>query len=413
MREPAKWPRAKLSDLSEPTIDQRGPEAPHFIYIDIGSIDRVRKLVVEPKLLAREQAPTRARQRLRTGDVVLSMTRPNLNAVALVPPDLDGSIGSTGFHVLRARSGVRPQWLYYAVQTSDFVQSMCARVQGALYPAVRPKDIAAYEIPVPDEEIQDRVIADIEKQFTRLETGVAALLRVQRQLRRYRASAVDSLFRGTESVPREVELGRLIVSGPQNGVYLPKAAYGSGTPILRIEDYQNDWSRSAISFQRVRADSAQIDAYSLELGDLVINRVNSPTHLGKVLCIQACHLPAIFESNMMRVRVGAEVSPDYVALFLRSHRGRERLLRNAKWAVNQASINQQDVGATMIPVVPREEQDRIVAMANDLCDVALRQAADGALHRASALRQSVLRRAFGGQVSAADLDQRGVVGGNR
>ena len=57
-------------------------------------------------------APSRARQRLSTGDVLVSMTRPNLNAVAIVPAKLDGAIGSTGFHVLRSKHMVS-QYLYF------------------------------------------------------------------------------------------------------------------------------------------------------------------------------------------------------------------------------------------------------------------------------------------------------------
>ena len=74
--------------------------------------------------------------KLKAGDVLVSMTRPNLNAVAIVPPDLDGSIGSTGFHVLRANERALPQWLYYGVQGRDFVEAMSNLVQGALYPAL-------------------------------------------------------------------------------------------------------------------------------------------------------------------------------------------------------------------------------------------------------------------------------------
>ncbi len=47
-------------------------------------------------------------------------------------------------------------------------------------------------------------------------------------------------------------LGALIVDGPQNGMYVPKSQYGEGTPIIRIDDYQVDWSRSASELQRVR-----------------------------------------------------------------------------------------------------------------------------------------------------------------
>ncbi|MBI1990303.1 MAG: restriction endonuclease subunit S [Betaproteobacteria bacterium] len=121
---------------------------------------------------------------MNQGDVLVSMTRPNLNAVAIVPPELDGAIGSTGFHVLRARES-ESSWLFYAVQTNDFVEAMCQLVQGALYPAVRPKDIRAYPIPLPPVDVQRQLVAEIEKQFTRLEAGITLpRRRPQSRLRR-------------------------------------------------------------------------------------------------------------------------------------------------------------------------------------------------------------------------------------
>src|SRR5690606_15012393 len=81
-------------------------------------------------------------------------------------------------------------------------------------------------------------------------------------------------------------LGQLIVAGPQNGLYLPKSAYGQRIPIVRIDDFQTDWIRPADELQRVAADEQARAKYGLEAGDIVLNRVNSPSHLGKCVVIQ-------------------------------------------------------------------------------------------------------------------------------
>lgn len=134
-----------LGEIAEARVEQTGPNGREFTYVDIGSIALDTKRIVEPKVLPVSKAPSRAKQVLKRGDVLVSMTRPNRNAVALVPPELDGAIGSTGFHVLRAKDA-EPGFLFYAVQTNDFVDALCEKVQGALYPAVRPKDISSFRI---------------------------------------------------------------------------------------------------------------------------------------------------------------------------------------------------------------------------------------------------------------------------
>ena len=196
-----------IGELTEARVEQRGPNGRgEFTYVDISSIDRETKRIIEPKVLPNAKAPSRAKQVLKSGDVLVSMTRPNLNAVAVVPPDLDGSIGSTGFHVLRAKDA-EPGFLFYAVQTPEFIDAMCLKVQGALYPAVRPRDISSFCLPPFSLAAQRRIVAEIEKQFTRLEAGVAALRRVQANLKRYRAAVLKAAC-GGKLVPTEHELSK-------------------------------------------------------------------------------------------------------------------------------------------------------------------------------------------------------------
>lgn len=113
-----------IGDVIKSKVDQGLPkDQDEFTYIDIGSIDTRLKKIAAAKRLPTDEAPSRARQRLQPGDVLVSMTRPNLNAVAQVSPEFEGSIASTGFCVLRA-NGVDSTWLFYRVQANDFIDSM-------------------------------------------------------------------------------------------------------------------------------------------------------------------------------------------------------------------------------------------------------------------------------------------------
>ena len=128
------------------------------------------------------------------------------------------------------------------------------------------------------------------------------------------------------------------------------------------------------------------------------------THLGKVLHVETRHLPSIFESNMMRLRFVEKRTVPYLRDYLRSTSGIARLISDAKWAVNQASINQQDVQRTSVPFPPLEEQQHIVTeVAERLSqiDAAETQIEHGLL-RASRLRQSILKQAFEGKLVPQD-----------
>src|SRR4051794_1081267 len=118
---PSGWSLATLGSVTKVDVGQNGPKSQEMsTYIDIGCVDNRLKRIVNPDAIRTDCAPSRAKQNLQSGDVLVSMTRPNLNSVALVSREHDGAIGSTGFHVLRA-DGVEPRWLFYGVLTNPFI----------------------------------------------------------------------------------------------------------------------------------------------------------------------------------------------------------------------------------------------------------------------------------------------------
>lgn len=199
-------------------------------------------------------------------------------------------------------------------------------------------------------------------------------------------------------------LDALIEEGPQNGLYLPASHYGRGTPILRIDDYQIGWHRPRSALNLVDADAKTAELYALNVRDLVINRVNSMTHLGKSLCIGEVMAGVLFESNMMRLQLTEQVSVDFVTFYLGSDLGRDRLTSDAKWAVNQASINQQDVKKTPIPIPSPQEQQQVAELLSSQHEAMERQstAIAVALKQSIAQRQNILRTAFAGELVPQD-----------
>ena len=202
-----------------------------------------------------------------------------------------------------------------------------------------------------------------------------------------------------------VKLGQLFSISPQNGVYKPASEYGNGTQIIRIDDFYDGTLIRRTGFKKLRLNNEEIEKYKVRNSDLIINRVNSIKHLGKCALVEGVTENTVFESNIMRCRVIENViSKAYVAVYLASHEGRNRLCNNAKHAVNQASINQTDVGNTLVPITSMEEQLLIVqkiGLKLSQADALIAQI-EAHLKKADALRQSILKRAFAGQLVAQD-----------
>ena len=206
---------ATLGEVACEPVEQSGPKGTgEFLYVDIGSIDREQKAITTAQPLAGRDAPSRAKQRLRPGDVLVSMTRPNLNAVAIVPPTFDGAIGSTGFHVLRSQ-WMAPKYLYFIVQSQQFVDAMCSLVQGALYPAVRPGDVGEFAIRVPPRAEQTRIVDKLEELLSDLDAGAAELKAAQKKLAQYRQSLLKAAVEGRLTEPWRAQHGEPEESGAQ------------------------------------------------------------------------------------------------------------------------------------------------------------------------------------------------------
>jgi type I restriction enzyme S subunit len=112
---------------------------------------------------------------------------------------------------------------------------------------------------------------------------------------------------------------------------------------------------------RVAATCEEIEAYGLIEDDIVFNRVNSLSHLGKTAIVGRIAEPIIFESNMMRVRVDlSKIEPGFLFQLLNSPVCKKQVIGSAKRAVAQSSINQGSLKAFEIPVPPLDEQREIV-----------------------------------------------------
>ena len=203
-----------------------------------------------------------------------------------------------------------------------------------------------------------------------------------------------------------LRLGQIIASGIQNGLYKPQSAYGAGIPIVRINDFQNGWIRPVGELLQVRVSEEEHSLYSLHRGDVLINRVNSITHLGKCMLVPQSYESTIFESNIMRFSLLESAHAEFLCYYLQSRRGRDRLISNAKWAVNQASINQSDVASTPVPFPSLDEQRLVINEIQRRFSILdeLERAVDHGLQQAEGLRQSILKKAFEGRLlSEAEL----------
>jgi type I restriction enzyme S subunit len=295
---------------------------------------------------------------------------------------------------LRCSSALDPDFLarFIKAQSSEILQWVRATTADN-FPIDMLKQL---RVPVPPLAEQRRIADVLDR---------AEVLRAKRrvalaQLDTLTQSIFLDLFGDPATNPKgwpRFTLGDLIVAGPQNGLYKPSADYGSGTPILRIDAFYDGAVTKLGTLKRVRLSDKERDLYLLRRDDIVVNRVNSMEYLGKSALIPKLDEPTVFESNMMRFEVdGQRVEPRYVVEFLQSMFVKGQILTAAKHAVNQSSINQQDVQDFRINIPPialqRDFARRVTAVEK------LKAAHRASLVELNALFAMLQHRAFRGEL---------------
>jgi type I restriction enzyme S subunit len=117
-----------------------------FLYIDIASVN-IRTGDIQAIEIPELEAPSRARKKVRTGDLLVSTVRPERNAVGLIAAELDGAVCSTGFAVLKPKVGIDPFCLYPFLKSRFFIMQAVRRSTASMYPAVAEESLRDIWVP--------------------------------------------------------------------------------------------------------------------------------------------------------------------------------------------------------------------------------------------------------------------------
>ncbi len=142
------------------------------------------------------------------GDALIARMPDPLGRACIFPGDPKTSV--TAVDVCIVRTGVNGpdhHWLVWFVNSPEFRDNVALLQSGSTRKRISRKNLATITLPVPPLAEQRRIVAEIEKQFTRLNASVAALKLVQANLKCYRASVLKAACEGM-LVPTEAELAR-------------------------------------------------------------------------------------------------------------------------------------------------------------------------------------------------------------
>jgi type I restriction enzyme S subunit len=147
----------QVADIIKTKRDPSKKPEDVFYYIDIASINVLTGEIENPQELTGDEAPSRARKVVSAFDIIVSTCRPTRGAISVVPVHLHNQIASTAFSILRAKHGVNPYYLCYAIRLPSTLEQFRKWSTGSSYPAILDEDVEKTLIPIPEKDEQDRI----------------------------------------------------------------------------------------------------------------------------------------------------------------------------------------------------------------------------------------------------------------
>ena len=159
-------------------------------YVDISSVNHEEGISKTEEMLF-GNAPSRARRKAKTGDVIISTVRTYLKAVAAVDDNHADCIYSTGFAVLRARPNhIHPSFLKWLALNELFIQAVESHSEGLSYPAINAPVLVGLKSTVPSLPEQTDIAIMLDRETARIDAIIAKKTRFIELLREKRSALI-------------------------------------------------------------------------------------------------------------------------------------------------------------------------------------------------------------------------------
>ena len=271
-----------------------------------------------------------------------------------------------------------------------FEAQLASKGTGTTFKAITQDVVKNLEIPILPLPEQERIVARIEELFSQLDAGVETLKKTKAQLAVYRQAVLKEAF---EKVSSHVTLGS--ISESRLGKMLDKEK-NVGEPRLYLRNINVRWFNFDLNdVLEMRIEENELDKYSLRKGDLVICEGGEPGR-----CAVWDRDDAIcYQKALHRVRFTDGSNPEFYMYYL-WYAAQTGQLKSLFTGTGIKHLTGQSLVKVSVPTAEIATQNSIVSEIESrlsVCDI-IEQTVDAALQQAEAMRQSILKQAFEGEL---------------
>lgn len=300
-----------------------------------------------------------------------------------------------GLTAIRPNSSICLKYLLY------FFRYYEAQLQksgtGTTFKAITQNVIKNIEVPVPDLTEQERIVSKIEELFSRLDASVAELQTAKEKLKVYRQAVLKEALSSKEGW-HKYHFSDLM-EGVRNG-YGKKPDDAGKYRILRISSVRP----GKVDLSDYRTNQAPFDKSDLIAeNDLLFTRYNgSLEYVGVCACVPQLQENYAYPDKIIKCtpKLKNKYHSKFIQYCMNQGQVREYIRSKIKTTSGQKGIAGSDIKKAVLWLPELSVQEIIVKKIDaemSVCD-SIEQAIDASLRQAEALRQSILKQAFEGEL---------------
>ena len=333
-------------------------------------------------------------------------------------------------HRIRPHQGVCAEYLAFFLRHLATSGTLASLFTGTTIKHLPQEKLRLVVVPLPPTEEQKRIVTAIEEALSKLDAGEAGLRTTRQLLKRMRQSVLDSAVAG-RLVPQdpadpaardllddlgvEMQIDASLPAVPPAWSWArvqdvgvvdlgrqrsPKYHSGDNMkPYLRVANVFEDRIDTS-DVMEMHFEPEAFERSRLAPGDILLNEGQSPELLGRPAMYRGEPQQVAFTNSLLRFRASTAIEPEWALLVFRHHMHSGRFTRESRITTNIAHLSAARFKSVEFPVPPLEEQRRVIGEFARLSSflASCEQAIDACCARSAALRRSVLKAAFEGQL---------------
>ncbi|WP_210449431.1 restriction endonuclease subunit S [Vibrio crassostreae] len=414
---PPDWVACSISDIAQVNprkIDAEPDTISGFVPMALAPVSFSDSLRYEEKYWKEIK---KSYTNFKNGDVLFAKVTPCFeNGKSAIVDGLPSGIGagSSEFYVLRPHTPyVLPEILFALIKTQKFANDGAANMTGAVglrrVPRAFVESFDAPMIPIAEQKVIAEKLSNL---LAQVEATKARLESTLENLRQFRQSVLADAVSGklTEDWRKTSELIRW--EPVKLSSFVEKIEAGKNLKCIESPPKDNEFGIikiSAVTWGSYDEEQSKtlpqndlfIESRRILVGDFLISRANTLELLGNPVIVHRVTKNLMLSDKVLRLVMNDKDKP-WISIFLRSTSGRKEIeSRSTGNQMSMRNIGQKALLDIDLPKPPEPEQTEIANRVEKLFAGAdaTEQQVNQALERVNNLTQSILAKAFRGELT--------------